>query len=270
VAVVRCGSAVGLMSEEPERGPIRSNSAAWAGIVTEEGECSTWNIVGFAVVFLETCEVCHAGATMSTLTESEISELLKPFMLVPPVVLPPKNMMPKFRAYLDLLEKWNARTNLTAIRDPEEMVRRHFGESVFTADHLAGGRTMLDLGSGAGFPGLPVAILHPEVMVTLAESQNKKATFLREVVRSLELENVEVWGARAETMPAERRFHTVALRAVDNMAAALEAAAPRAADQMLILAGEAPVVAAGFRLEPGILIPGTQASFLYRAMRDQA
>ncbi len=86
----------------------------------------------------------------------------------------PRTLIPKLSLYLDLLLKWNARTNLTAIRDPEEIVRRHFGESLFTAAHLPAAQTLLDFGSGAGFPGLPIALFLPQLRVTLAESQNKK------------------------------------------------------------------------------------------------
>src|ERR1700678_3008771 len=108
------------------------------------------------------------ATTMPILPESKIATLLAPYLAPPPEILP------KLSFYLDLLLKWNARTNLTAIRDPEEIVRRHFGESLFAAQHLSPSTsTLLDLGSGAGFPGLPIALLHPEIAVTLAESQNK-------------------------------------------------------------------------------------------------
>lgn len=165
---------------------------------------------------------------MPTLPESRIAALLAPYLAVPPAILP------QLSAYLDLLLKWNARTNLTAIREPEEIVRRHFGESLFAARHLGPCETLLDLGSGAGFPGLPIALLRPEISVTLAESQGKKAAFLREAARTLAL-NVEVWGNRAEALPPERRFDTVTLRAVDNMTAALAAAEPRAIRQVAVL-----------------------------------
>ena len=172
---------------------------------------------------------------MPALSESAIAELLVPYLPDPPATL-----LPQLVTYLDLLLKWNARTNLTAIRDPEEIVRRHFGESLFAAQNLKlgnpdptpsapGAITLFDLGSGAGFPGLPIALLRPEIQVTLAESQNKKAVFLREAVRTLNLPNVEVWAARAETMPANRQFRIVTLRAVDNMEAALSAATVRVA-----------------------------------------
>jgi 16S rRNA (guanine527-N7)-methyltransferase len=155
---------------------------------------------------------------MPTLAESAIAALLAPYLD------PPPNILPQLSIYLDLLLKWNARTNLTAIRNPEEIVRRHFGESLFAARHLAPGtKTLLDFGSGAGFPGLPIALLRPDIHVTLAESQNKKATFLREAIRTLTLQT-EVWPGRVEAMPPERQFHTVTLRAVDKMETALPAA----------------------------------------------
>jgi 16S rRNA (guanine527-N7)-methyltransferase len=155
---------------------------------------------------------------MSTLTENRIAELIHPFYAEPSSTL-----ITQLSVYLDLLLKWNAHTNLTAIRNPEEIVRRHFGESLFAARHLPPGGTLLDLGSGAGFPGIPIQLALPNLRVTLAESQNKKAAFLREAVRSLNL-STQVWAARAESFPAETRFDIVALRAVDNPEAALTVA----------------------------------------------
>ena len=167
---------------------------------------------------------------MPILSEEEIAELLQPYLAVP------SDLLPRLVKYLDLLLRWNARTNLTAIREPEEIVRRHFGESLFAASHLGPEvPALLDLGSGAGFPGIPIALLRPGIAVTLAESQNKKATFLREVARALSLNNVEVWAGRTEAMPSERRFDTVALRAVDRMEAALTEAERRAERQLLVL-----------------------------------
>jgi 16S rRNA (guanine527-N7)-methyltransferase len=200
---------------------------------------------------------------MPTLSEAEIASLLTPYLPVTePVILS------QLSHYLDLLLKWNARTNLTAIREPREMVRRHFGESLFAGLHLAPEtNTLLDFGSGAGFPGLPISLLRPQISVTLAESQNKKATFLREVVRTLGI-SVEVWAARVEIMPPDRQFHTVTLRAVDNMDAALAAAAPRAGSQLLLLAGSKPSAPTGFSFQSPIPIPTTESSVLLRAVRD--
>jgi 16S rRNA (guanine527-N7)-methyltransferase len=179
--------------------------------------------------------------------------------------------MPRLSAYLDLLLKWNARTNLTAILDPEEIIRRHFCESLFAGQHMGPPQqlpdTLLDLGSGAGFPGLPIAILHPEIRVTLAESQNKKSTFLREAVRTLDLQNIEIWPARAESMPPSRQFHTVTMRAVDNMAAAITAATPRATHQLLLLTSTPPTLPPKFTPPTPIPIPHSQSTILLRATR---
>ncbi|HVH85609.1 MAG TPA: 16S rRNA (guanine(527)-N(7))-methyltransferase RsmG [Terriglobales bacterium] len=118
--------------------------------------------------------------------------------------------------YLDLLLSWNAKINLTAIREPQEIVRRHFGESLFAGEQLRpeNGARLSDLGSGAGFPGLPIAIRYPAIHVTLIESQQKKATFLREVVRSLGIRNVEIYGGRAENSGLTSQI--VTLRAVEK------------------------------------------------------
>jgi 16S rRNA (guanine527-N7)-methyltransferase len=176
---------------------------------------------------------------MPTLPESQIAELLAPYLgstSIPPA------LYAQLSAYLDLLLRWNARTNLTAIRDPEGIVCRHFGESLFCGREISkrvpAAATLLDFGSGAGFPGLPVQLLLPELRVTLAESQGKKASFLREVIRTLGL-STEVWADRVEAMPLvngeARRFNAVTLRAVDNMEQALETARSRIAQKGLLV-----------------------------------
>ena len=128
----------------------------------------------------------------------------------------------QFDSYFALLQRWNEKINLTAIHDQTEILRRHFVESIAAARSLpAGIRTLLDVGSGAGFPGLPIAICRPEIAVTLTESQSKKAGFLLEAVRTLAIP-VEVSSVRAETLV--RRFDCVTLRAVDRMEKAVQAA----------------------------------------------
>jgi 16S rRNA (guanine527-N7)-methyltransferase len=130
--------------------------------------------------------------------------------------------------YLALLVKWNARTNLSAIREPEQMVLRHFGECLQCAAALpAGVSTLLDYGSGAGFPGAVCALRRPEIAVVLAESQNKKAAFLEELRRSLPLPLATVHGGRVEALPVERLFDAVTLRAVDRMQEACDEARSR-------------------------------------------
>jgi 16S rRNA (guanine527-N7)-methyltransferase len=193
---------------------------------------------------------------MSTLSDAAIGTLLTPYL---PEV--PADVLPQLSTYLDLLLKWNARTNLTAIRSPEEIVRRHFGESLFAARHLPSSTsTLLDFGSGAGFPGLPTALLRPGIQVTLAESQNKKATFLREIIRTLAL-TTEVWSNRVEAMPAARRFDIVALRAVDNMETALPAAIARITPggQLILLTTAADAPSDG----RSIPLPNSQSGVLY-------
>lgn len=126
--------------------------------------------------------------------------------------------------YFVLLLRWNARTNLTAVRDPDAILQRHFVESIACAQALpAGIATLLDYGSGAGFPGIPIAICRPEIVVTLAESQNKKAAFLQEAIRVTGI-TARVHAGRAETLV--ERYDCVTLRAVDRMQRAVPTAAP--------------------------------------------
>lgn len=162
----------------------------------------------------------------------------------------------RFGEYGALLLRWNTRMNLTAIRDEDGILRRHFVECIRAARALpAGVESLLDFGSGAGFPGLPIALCRPEIAVTLAESRNKKAMFLREAVRTLGL-NTAVHAGRAETLG--QQFDCVTLRAVDNMDEALRAAVPlvRPGGWLAVLTTmeDAPgwqAVAAGFRwIEP--------------------
>ena len=129
------------------------------------------------------------------------------------------SQLDQISTYIDLLLRWNARINLTAIRDPEQIVPRHFGESFFLARHLfpepgvESDRSkleaqssklvhVLDLGSGAGFPALPIKIWAPHIHLTLIESNHKKAAFLREVARALTLTNVDVIAERAQSLLA--------------------------------------------------------------------
>jgi 16S rRNA (guanine527-N7)-methyltransferase len=147
-----------------------------------------------------------------------IAELLDPFLTDKLSA----EQLSQISIYIDLLLRWNARVNLTAIREPEEIVTRHFGESLFAARHLlprdqnasSPGR-VVDVGSGAGFPGLPLKIWSPPTAVTLIESNHKKATFLREVIRALTLTSIDVFPNRAESFP-KASAHLVTLRAVER------------------------------------------------------
>ena len=192
---------------------------------------------------------------VAVLTPEVIADLLQCYVDTKTPDLP--HICAQLAVYLELIIKWNARTNLTAIRTPEEIVRRHFGESLFAGAHLGPCATLLDFGSGAGFPGLPIQLLRPDVAVTLAESQGKKAAFLQEIIRTLALPT-EVWPARVEAMPAARQFDVVTLRAVDNMEAAIRAASHRAAQRMVILTtrqAKLPALANSFRFADPIPLP---------------
>jgi 16S rRNA (guanine527-N7)-methyltransferase len=157
--------------------------------------------------------------------------------------------------YIDLLLRWNARINLTAIRDPDEIVTRHFGESLFLAGHLFPEASstftetrVLDIGSGAGFPGIPMKIWAPTLSLTLVESNHKKAAFLREVIRALTLTNINVITARAETLiPTHSPADVVTLRAVERFSAILSTAgnlvAPTGRLALLISSAQLPDLA---------------------------
>jgi 16S rRNA (guanine527-N7)-methyltransferase len=122
------------------------------------------------------------------------------------------------RTYLELLLKWNAKINLTAVRSAEEIVTRHFGESLFAAIRIFPDQnseaSLIDIGSGAGFPGLPAKIWAPGVLLTLIESNQRKATFLRETVRAISLNGVRIETSRAETLRIQA--DVVTLRAVEK------------------------------------------------------
>jgi 16S rRNA (guanine527-N7)-methyltransferase len=196
---------------------------------------------------------------------ARISALLTPFLAQP---LSPAQL-DQISIYIDLLKRWNARINLTAIRHEEEIVTRHFGESLFLASHVfpnplkesqldchpersqvireaddlaeskgpyaqsepASPRStlltpprVLDIGSGAGFPALPLKIWDPSITLTLIEANHKKAAFLREVARALTLTNVAVTAERTEAILARPNIpqaEVVTLRAVERFATIL-------------------------------------------------
>ena len=163
---------------------------------------------------------------------SRITDLLVPFLEEPLT----STQLDQISTYIDLLNRWNSRVNLTAIRTPEEIVTRHFGESLFAARHLFPLRAqipvektkelnvaeslpspglLVDIGSGAGFPGLPIKLWSPQTRVTLIESNHKKVAFLREVIRALTLTDIDVFPGRAEEFP-QASAATITLRAVER------------------------------------------------------
>jgi 16S rRNA (guanine527-N7)-methyltransferase len=237
-----------------------------------------------------------------------IAELLRPF-LDSGRETPVRSLLPvqlhHISMYIDLLLRWNARVNLTSVREPEEIVTRHFGESFFAALHLypapdqipmgeSPGVHVIDVGSGAGFPGLPIKIWVPQIQLTLIESNQKKATFLREVARSLTLTNINVFAGRAADYPAgqssgqssgrsssrssrddqgspdaKRSGDVVTLRAVEHFDSILPAAAALVAPsgRLAILIGQAQLdrarqLVSSFQWADPVKLPQSSSRFL--------
>ena len=124
-------------------------------------------------------------------------------------------------AYVDLLEKWNRAYNLTAIRDRREIVDRHLIESLSIAPFLSGD-SRVDVGTGAGLPGIPLAIIEPSVHYVLLDSNGKKTRFLSEVKRALALSNINVETTRVESWRPGRHFDAVVTRAFADLGTTLE------------------------------------------------
>jgi 16S rRNA (guanine527-N7)-methyltransferase len=181
---------------------------------------------------------------------ARIADLLEPFMVSPgeaeTSALSAKQLA-RISTYIDLLVRWNARVNLTAIRQPQEIVTRHFGESLFAARHLFPAESvppasrLIDVGSGAGFPGLAIKLWAADLHVTLIESNHKKAAFLREAIRTLTLTNVDVFSSRAKEFSAQAEV--VTLRAVEHFEQILQSAARLVAPKgrLALLIGESQV-----------------------------
>jgi 16S rRNA (guanine527-N7)-methyltransferase len=120
-------------------------------------------------------------------------------------------------AYQALLQKWNKVHNLTAIRDPEKMVTGHLLDSLSVVPHIPAG-DLLDVGSGGGLPGIPLAICAPQRRLTLLDSNQKKTAFLRQVAAELALTNVTVVTTRAEDWQPARTFDVITARALSELA----------------------------------------------------
>jgi 16S rRNA (guanine527-N7)-methyltransferase len=158
-------------------------------------------------------------------------------------------------AHYNLMVRWNRTLNLTTVTDPAGSVERHYAESLFLAEHIDG-PTVVDIGSGPGFPGIPVAILHPEWIITLIESHQRKAVFLKEATRGLP--NVKVLAQRAEKVNATYDWAISRAVSYADLAKSLPALAPRVA----LLTGAEPWPSARpFTWDPPIPLP-TARGFL--------
>ncbi len=138
-------------------------------------------------------------------------------------------------SYLELLVQWNASYNLTAVRDPLEMVSRHLLDSLSVLPWIRG-EHLLDAGTGAGLPGIPLAILQPELSVTLLDSTGKKIRFLRHVKRRLALENIQPVQARLESWQVQEVPNCIISRALTNLAGFVEASRHLADRDTMLLA----------------------------------
>ncbi len=176
-------------------------------------------------------------------------------------------LAPPLLAYLALLVRWNNTYNLTAIRDPREMGGKHLLDSLAMHAHAASG-TLADLGAGAGLPGIPLAIVHPALQVTLVESNGKKARFLREAVRVLGLHNARVAEERAEALDEPAMYDFITARALATLRGIVEVGGSllNADGRLLAMKGARPDaeiadLPAGWRVESihSLLVPGLDA-----------
>lgn len=132
----------------------------------------------------------------------------------------------QFFRYMNLLREWNEKMNLTAITEPNDIILKHFVDSVTILDYIKKGANVIDVGTGAGFPGVPLAILREDIQITLVDSLKKRVNFLNEVTNTLGLTQVESIHARAEELAQSEdyreRYDIVTSRAVANMSTLLE------------------------------------------------
>ena len=191
---------------------------------------------------------------------SELDAGLAAFALDPALAMP-------LLAYLALLDRWNRTYNLTAIRDPREMVGKHLLDSLAMHPYLDAG-SLADLGTGAGLPGIPLALAKPGLQVTLVESNGKKARFLREAVRTLGLANARVAESRAEALDEPGAYDAITARALATLPLIIELGGHllKPGGRLLAMKGAVPdeeiaALPAGWRVESvqSLTVPGLAA-----------
>lgn len=132
------------------------------------------------------------------------------------------NQINQFYTYMELLLEWNNKINLTAITDPEQIILKHFIDSMTIIKYIDGSKKIIDVGTGAGFPGIPLKIVRKDLKVTLVDSLNKRVKFLDEVIEKIKLEKIETIHARVEDIGKDKKyretFDIATSRAVANLA----------------------------------------------------
>lgn len=148
-----------------------------------------------------------------------------------------ENQLKQFEKYMELLVDWNQKMNLTAITEESEIWEKHFLDSILPFKHLDFS-SMCDVGSGAGFPGIPVKIVFPDVKMTLVEPLQKRCRFLNVVIEELGLQNIEVLNVRSEDLAKTQRacFDVVSARAVAKLSILLELCVPLVKDGGMMVA----------------------------------
>ena len=136
----------------------------------------------------------------------------------------------KFYRYMELLLEWNEKINLTAITNPEDIILKHFIDSLTIEEYINKGESLVDVGTGAGFPGIPIKIYRDDINVTLVDSLNKRINFLNEVIEQLELKNIVAVHGRTEDLGKDKKyrekFDYVTSRAVANLSVLSEYVLP--------------------------------------------
>ena len=155
-----------------------------------------------------------------------IKEILEDPRLIISPTAPHEQMVSQFGSYLDLLVKWNQKINLTSEKSSQEILRRHIFDSLQYAPFISTQDEIVDIGSGAGFPGIPLKIIYPELVATLIESQRKRCSFLETVISQLGLTAIKVINDRAEKTTPKRLVEAVVLRGVSDIKSCLELATP--------------------------------------------
>ena len=165
---------------------------------------------------------------MNYSVKREISQVLQDPRLDLKILSKPELIVKQIEQWLLIWGKWNDKIGLTAEKDPMAVVQQHFFGSLLYRQGLGKIKNLLDIGSGAGFPGIPLKLVEPDLAITLVESQRKRAGFLQETVRSLKLSDVQIINERAEKLGAEhqRKYDAIVFRYVDQVETCLALAEP--------------------------------------------